>query len=251
MRVHRWRTAAPRTTPFEAIKELAVVPAARSADPRETLASAPLQCHRGGPVRDASFCLGCARIVGVRPGPGHAITVRCLWCDDDRVDELMTPASSVVTIHPEALVAEADAAATAVDARHLVVADREGVVGVVCRCDLVAPARPGESVGDRMSGSPWGVRSGATLGQAVTAMREKHIGILLVVKARELAGVLTRGDLRRTGVPEELLGAEYCVACGSAHGVVEHSRVGDLPMCLECCDLASERGDDGELGDGD
>lgn len=251
MRIARWRTAAPRTTRFEGIREFAVVPAGQSANHCEALASADVQCRRGEPVRKASDCLRCARIVNFRPGPGHAITMRCLWCDDDRVDALMTPASAVVTIHPAALIAEAEAAAAAAEARHLVVADREGVLGVLCRCDLVAPIRPDETVGDRMSDPPWGVHHGATLGEAVTVMREKHIGILLVVRSSELAGVLSRGDLRRAGVPEELLGAEYCVVCGSAHGVIEHARVGDLPMCLECCELASECRDEDELGGGD
>jgi CBS domain-containing protein len=47
----------------------------------------------------------------------------------------------------------------------------------------------------------------ATLGEAVAAMRAFQIDCLPVVDRDLLVGALTRGDLRRAGVAEELLGA--------------------------------------------
>jgi hypothetical protein len=45
--------------------------------------------------------------------------------------------------------------------------------------------------------------------------------------------MITRGDLRRTGVPEAVLGARYCSACGSSRGVRKAAGT-DVDYCLEC-----------------
>ena len=251
MIVVRWRSREPTLTRFEGIKEQAVFPSRKWSSPRDALAAAHVQCQRGGPVKEASACTRCRHLVSVRPGPGAAMMIRCLWCDDDPVEEVMTLAGALVTVSPHAPVARALDTATVAEARHLVVADGEEVIGVVCRCDLQPPVAPGETVRDRMSGVPWAIDQAASLGEALTVMREEHIGMLLVVRGDELAGVLTRGDLRRAGAPEELLGADHCVSCGSAHGVVEHGRLSRLPMCLECCERACDPVVDDELGGGD
>jgi signal-transduction protein with cAMP-binding, CBS, and nucleotidyltransferase domain len=135
--------------------------------------------------------------------------------------------------------------------RHLVVAQGERVVGVVCRCDLVPPVAEDEAVAARMEPLPCAVGVEATLGEAAAAMRARGIAMLVVVNGHELVGVITRGDLRRVGVPEELLGAHTCMACGSSHGVCCPPQNPGAEFCLDCIDKAGAPLDAEEPGGGD
>jgi hypothetical protein len=111
------------------------------------------------------------------------------------------------------------------------------LLGVLCRCDLVPRAAADEPVSARMSGEVLAIDPNATLGDAVAALRGFRVGCLPVVAGDLLVGVITRGDLRRAGVPEELLGARYCAACGSPHGVRAHPRLEGVDFCLACLDV--------------
>ena len=70
-----------------------------------------------------------------------------------------------------------------------------------------------------------------------------------MVSAGELVGIITRGDLRRAGVEESLLGAHYCACCGSPHGVREDPR-GVAEFCLDCIERELACPDD-DIGTGD
>ena len=177
--------------------------------------------------------------------PLHARRARDPFPEREPVRDFMTNARALVSVAPGTPAAVADEAARRAGVRHLAVLDRGALAGVLCRCDLVgvAPERPVE---EQMTGEVLAVRAGAPLGDAVAAMGALGIGFLPVLADPWLVGVITRGDLRRAGAPEERLGARRCAACGSSHGVRAHPRLADVEFCLECIER-----DATELGDGD
>jgi acetoin utilization protein AcuB len=123
----------------------------------------------------------------------------------------MTPASQLVTVPPNASLGAADELARAQQLHHLLVVDAGRLMGVVCRCEL-APAAPGVPVAERLGEDLFVIASNASLGEALAAMRALGVGCLPVLADNLLVGILTRGDLRRVGVPRELLGAGRCCA---------------------------------------
>jgi len=82
-------------------------------------------------------------------------------------------------------------------------------------------------------------------------MTEFEVGCLPIVDEHGLRGVVTRGDLRRAGVEEALLGASRCASCGSRHGVRPHPTLEAVEFCLDCLDRAMTPADYDELGGGD
>lgn len=116
--------------------------------------------------------------------------------------------------------------------RHLFVTNGEQVVGIVCTCDLIG--RPGLAVEDCMAHTVITVDAACSLPDAAGVMAREHIGCLAVFDDDALAGVITRGDLRRAGVAESDLGATRCASCGSTHGVRPHPRMPDVEFCLSC-----------------
>jgi acetoin utilization protein AcuB len=208
---------------------------------------AEVQCQKGGPVRSGSDCLACHRFRGWRAGPtDDEVTLTCCWSDSDPVWARMTAAVALATVNPQTPCAVADEVARSHDVRHLLVVDEGAVIGVLCRCDLFPRPGADETVADRMSREVFAVPPGATLADAVAAMSGLGIGCLPVVAGGLLVGVLTRGDLRRAGVPEALLGARRCGACGSLHGVRSHPRLGETDFCLDCLERDESAGEPGE-----
>ncbi len=168
---------------------------------------------------------------------------------DSRVSELMRPASRLLTVPPETSCADADALARERRVRHLLVTVEERLLGVLCRCDLCPPL-PGERVVERMSHEIYAVPPDATLGEATAALADVHVGCLPVVEGERVVGVITRGDLRRAGVPEALLGASTCALCGSPHGVRPGTHSG-IEVCLDCIDVTDAFHDLNDFGEGD
>jgi CBS domain-containing protein len=157
-------------------------------------------------------------------------------------------AGAVVTVAPDTPCCEADERARALGVRHLFVVEHEKLVGVLCRCDLYPEPSPNEAVGERMASTVYAVEPSTTLAEAAAAMKSLAVGCLPVVERDRPVGLITRGDLRRAGVPEFALGAHCCVECGSVHGV-RSDRHGGLEYCLDCIDLFSALGND--YGEGD
>ena len=157
-------------------------------------------------------------------------------------------AGAVVAVAPDTPCREADERARALGVRHLFVVERDKLVGVLCRCDLYPEPSPHESVAARMASTVYAVEPSATLAEAAAAMKSLAVGCLPVVQRDRPVGVVTRGDLRRAGVPEPALGAHCCVECGSVHGVRTDAH-GGLEYCLDCIDLFSALGND--YGEGD
>jgi len=242
--LRRWRTNGEG---FEGIREVAIRlrPAPTLQD---SLRRSTFTCKRGGPEHTVFDCLQCAHFVNWRPDldRGRA-TLRCLFTDDDPVRDVMTPVESLVSVDPGLAKAEAEEVALRNDTRHLLIARGDEVLGIACRCDL-AVGDAGAEVGTVAALQPWCVAPDTTLGETAKLLREEGIGLALVVEGDRLLGLVTRGDLRRYGCPEELLGAHFCSACRSPHGVMQHPDL-EVDICIDCLELArSDHPDEGGGG---
>lgn len=187
-------------------------------------------------------------------GPAADVRVAPAWSDGAWAGRSVTAAvhgsdaAAVVTVAPDTPCSEADERARALGVRHLFVVEDEKLVGVLCRCDLYPEPSPRASVGERMASHVYVAEPSTTLAEAAAAMKSLEVGCLPVVERGRPVGLVTRGDLRRAGVPELALGAHRCVECGSVHGVRTDAH-GGLEYCLDCIDLFSALGND--YGEGD
>ncbi len=157
-------------------------------------------------------------------------------------------AAAIVSVAPDTPCRDAEARARERRVRHVFVVDGERLVGVLCRCDLYPEPEPHEDVAQRMARDVFALQPSSTLAEAAAAMRALAVGCLPVVERERPVGVVTRGDLRRAGIPEQLLGAHECMECGSVHGVRTDGHAG-IEYCLDCIDLFSALGND--YGEGD
>lgn len=164
------------------------------------------------------------------------------------VSALMT-AGPLATVSPGTTCDAAEALAQARNVRHLLVTDGDRLLGIVCRCDLHPLPRFDEPVAAHMATRVIGIEADAPLEDAASAFSGLGIGCLPVFREGQLAGMLTRGDLRRAGVPESLLGARQCCNCGSSHGVRRWEHGCDY--CIDCIDLLDSLTGDAEYGEGD
>ena len=191
-----------------------------------------------------------------RVGFGPAVDVRVTpgWLGSSWAGQAVTSAAhgvdahAVVTVAPDTPWRSADERARQLGVRHLFVVDDGKLVGVLCRCDLYPEPGPHEGVAARMASQVYVLDPSATLGEAAAAMSTLSVGCLPVVENDRPVGLVTRGDLRRAGVPEVALGAHRCVECGSVHGVRPDAH-GGLEYCLDCIDLFTALGND--YGEGD
>lgn len=216
----------------------------------EPLACAQVHCQHGGAAHDSAECFYCPRFVGIRMGPGRQeVTVHCRWTGDDPVADLMTLAAGMVSVAPSTPLAVAEDLAVVQGIRHLPVIEDGELVGMLCRCDLVGSRSTDERVASRLGRPVVAIAPTATLREALEQMNQHGVGCLPVVGDGLLVGMLTRGDLRRVGFPEALLGSGHCVACGSTRGVRADPRGTCVEFCLEC--IERSQGADAELGSGD
>src|SRR3990172_5068276 len=111
----------------------------------------------------------------------------------------------LVTVGPATRVGDAADLAGEEGVHHLLVVDGASLVGVACEHDLLLAGRDAR-VGDCMN-VPVCVDVGAGFAEAAEAMRERAIGCLPVLAGGFLVGVVTRGDLRRAGLPAEAVAA--------------------------------------------
>ena len=111
-----------------------------------------------------------------------------------RIQDVMT--DEIVSISPEANVAEAREQLRSNDIHHLVVMDRKRVVGVLSDRDLAD--RSGDlQVSDVMTRGVATISPQSTLRQAAGKMEGRTIGCLPVIKDGKLAGIVTTSDLLR------------------------------------------------------
>jgi predicted transcriptional regulator len=163
------------------------------------------------------------------------------------ISSLMTH-DRLVTIGPDALVAEA--ARTIADAgiSHLLVTgDGEHVLGVFCVCDLDrAPSRT--PLRQHIQREPVTVEASTDVAEVAEIMISSNVSCLPVVEGGALRGVVTLHDLRRLGVLDGE--AESCSACGST----EHVRCAHgVGLCIDCSRKSQppDADTEDELGGGD
>jgi hypothetical protein len=162
-----------------------------------------VECPRTRETRTLDDCVHCQHFVNVRPDPGgHTALLRCLCNDDDALVEPGT-ATGVCTVAPELPVDAARVLASTHAAEILVVIVDDLVVGALYPAALTHARGV---VAEHMIDEPWSLPADATIGDAVDALRELRAPALLVIDAdARLVGVIGAADLRRLGVPEELL----------------------------------------------
>ena len=117
---------------------------------------------------------------------------------------------------------------------HALVTRGDDLEGVVCRCDLER-ARPNDPVAHFMRKDYLFVDDQTAAREAAAMMQRWGIGFLPVIAASgELAGVVTRRDLRRTGFLPDRWGVDRCAACGESHSL--EPRCDDLipVFCRDC-----------------
>lgn len=153
----------------------------------------------------------------------------------------------LVTIEPHTAVSVAVRAVIDAGISHLLVTEREALVGLVCLCDL-DQARTGSTVADCMSRGPVTVEPTTPAVTAGQLMLERGISCLPVVSDGVLRGVITLGDLQRAGIVD--LPVERCIACGSEEHVRCEGPGRAVGYCLECTRRSEPPRWDEDLGGG-
>lgn len=191
---------------FEGRRELRAHLPADVPVPPNKIAVARLRCQKGGHKQSGQDCLMCSHYRGWRDGASAAeITVVCGFSDRDPVGDRMTFASGMVIVAPDATWSEAQAHAAEADVHHLLVVDGDRIAGITCGCEY-GKHHPDEPVRCALGPNVFAIERSATLGEAAGAMAQLGLGCLPVLDDGELVGVITRGDLRRAGVPAAIVG---------------------------------------------
>jgi hypothetical protein len=163
-----------------------------------------------------------------------------------RVADVMTPLP--FRIEADVTACDATALAACCHLRHLLVAMPNGRVGAVCVPHLRA-ADPTAKVVDCICDPSWigPLQPDLPIEEAAEIMNERAFRCLPVVAGGLILGVVTGGDLRRAGLPEEMA-SPRCGACGT------HEHVQGAPgiaLCLDCVERAQPPDEFDELGVGD
>jgi hypothetical protein len=168
-----------------------------------TLCDARIDCQLGVAQRSGVECLSCPRLLSWQAGPtGREITLRCVWLHSDPVGDRMSGVAALVAVASTLSCVEADRVAAREGVHRLLVIEERKLVGIVCRHDL--ERAPSDRACSAMQREVYVVDASATLGEAAAAMRELDVGCLPVTRDHHLVGIITRGDLVRSGLPEEL-----------------------------------------------
>ena len=111
-----------------------------------------------------------------------------------RIQDVMT--SDIVTIAPQATIAEAREKLRANKIHHLIVLEDKKIIGVLSDRDL-ANRRPEMVVADVMTREVATISPRATLRQAAGRMQGRTISCLPVIDRGKLTGIVTSNDLLR------------------------------------------------------
>lgn len=168
-----------------------------------------------------------------------------LHIEISQISDIMTP--TVLAVTPELSASQAERLAALEGVHRLVVVDEGRLVGIVCTSDL---AESHGLVGECMHTTLCCIDPDASVIEAAEVMEENAIGCLPVISGETLVGIVTRGDLRRVGVPATRVRAK-CASCGSMDHVRCDERWGNVPFCRECVELACPPEIWEELGMGD
>ena len=196
-------SASPAARPptFEAVRERTAPVGPQRHRGHEALRHAVVEC-RPHELVNGERCTRCGHLLNDIPArDGQSVTVRCVFFESDPVTTLMTRAVDVVSCEPHESLAVAAARMLDRDVEQLVVGSAGMAVGVLsARAVEPAPRDDDDRAVDRMAPLPVVPRS-MTLGTLAAALRAQDLDFVGVVDDEELVGVVTRGDLRRAGVP--------------------------------------------------
>lgn len=170
-----------------------------------SLQRAMVEC-RSGEHHPGRVCVTCPHFLAVAPAAaGDGVTIRCMFLDSDPVEAVMTPEPSLRTIDEGASVGAAAAAARLAPVRPLLVMAGDEVVGMATSDELLrdADGHPDERMSARSRAPIPVIPRTASLGEVAQLLRQPELPCLLVVDGDEVAGIVTRDDLRRAGLPLE------------------------------------------------
>lgn len=108
---------------------------------------------------------------------------------------------SLVTVPPDASMAEAVALVRRTGAEHVLVMDEQTLVGILCACDLRG-ARPQDRVSGSMSAPVWTVRPDVRVEEAAVFLAERSVGCLPVAVGGLILGTVSGMELGLAGVEE-------------------------------------------------
>jgi CBS domain-containing protein len=192
--------APPGDEVFELVREsVSPVPAGGRARGHGALRRVDVHCHRGELV-DGEICAACEHLLNAVPAPdGRSLRVRCMFLESDEIATQMTLARDLISISEDATLADAAVLMQERGVKQLVVVSGDTIVGELSLADLRGSGGRGR-VGARarpLTVVPRTMSIAATA-RAFRATAETFVG---VVDGATLVGVISRGDLRRAGVP--------------------------------------------------
>jgi CBS domain-containing protein len=164
-----------------------------------------------------------------------------------RVNEVMT--GPIVRVGSETRAREAERAAHAGGARHVLVFDSDLLAGTACICAL-RDAPEATLVAERMKSLVFVVAAKTPVFDAAEVMRDRSLSCLPVVEAGVFVGVLTRDDLRRAGVPDHVHSRRRCASCGTTEHVRSDPRSDATRFCVDCLDQSHAPEGHEDLGGG-
>lgn len=184
---------------FEVVRERVAHVGPPAYHGHKALQHAQVEC-RAGELIDGAICARCGHLLSARPAfDGHSVDVRCVFFESDPVTTIMTRAVDVVTADVTEPLAVAAARMLDRGVKQVLATDAGAIVGII-------PSSEAEHLtadvlaGDHVMPLPVVSRS-MTLGALGAALRAQDVDCVAVVDEDELLGVITRGDLRRAGVP--------------------------------------------------
>jgi len=176
------------------------------------------------------------------------------------VGETMTP--HPIILSPATPVDHALEVARERKIHHLLVQGDDGIVNVVCLCDILERDPLDDSfegthrVHDDRALSEFArhrtfvVGPGDSVNDAGDLMAREGIGCLPVVRNGEVVGVLTRADLGKTGELYDAILDARCASCGSTEDI-RHAVPGGAGFCPSCWSSDGPPLRDDEIGGGD
>jgi CBS domain-containing protein len=186
---------------FEAVRERVARVGPRPHHGHAALRHAAVPC-RPHELVTGTKCTRCGHLLNAVPAPdGESVKIRCVFFESDPVTLLMACAEDLAVAEATESLAVAAARMLDRDVEQLVVASGEGeAVGLVTAQGVEGVPADDERVGDRVVPLPVVPRT-MTLGALAAALRQRDLECVGVVDDDELVGLVTRGDLRRAGVP--------------------------------------------------
>jgi CBS domain containing-hemolysin-like protein len=193
--------APPGEEVFEIVREVvSPVPVGGRVRGHGAVRRVDVECHRGE-LKDGEVCAVCEHLLNAVPSAdGKSLRVRCMFLESDDITTQMTLARDLATIEDTATLAKAAVELQERRVKQLLVTSGGYVVGAVSVADLRA-GKERDRVASRTRPLTVVPRT-LTIGAAARAMRAHQHDYLAVIDGTELLGLVTRGDLRRAGVPE-------------------------------------------------